>query len=105
MILLMLRFPNLENLAVFNNRVGENFSTANIITPNYDMYNWEYSMVEGVWEPTDFERIFVHPDTTSVYSTGLSSVQMLQNGNTLICSGRQGYSFELNPEGEVVWEI
>jgi hypothetical protein len=96
--------PEFGKLAVFNNRVGENFSTANIITPNYDMYSWAYGMVDGVWEPTDFERTFVHPDTTSVYSTGLSSVQMLQNGNTLICSGRQGYSFELNPEGEVVWE-
>jgi hypothetical protein len=39
-----------------------------------------------------------------MYSTGLSSVQLLPNGNTLIASGRQGYAFELTPDEEIVWE-
>lgn len=97
--------PNFGKLAVFNNRVGENYSTANIIAPDYDMYNWEYPLEEGeAWGPAEFDKIFFHPDTTAIYSTGLSSIQILPNGNTLICSGRQGYSFELNPDGDIVWE-
>jgi hypothetical protein len=39
-----------------------------------------------------------------MYSTGLSSVQFLPNGNVLLCSGRTGYSFELNQDNEIVWE-
>ena len=97
--------PDFGKFAVFNNRVGANYSTANIFAPEYDMYNWEYPLEEGeAWSPAEFDKIFFHPDTTAIYSTGLSSIQLLPNGNTLICSGRQGYSFELNPEGDIVWE-
>lgn len=96
--------PDHGKLAVFNNRLPGNISTGNVFAPNYDMYNWEYPMEDGVWGPTEFDRTFYHPDATSIYSTGLSSVQLLPNGNTLICSGRLGYTFELNPDGEIVWE-
>jgi len=34
----------------------------------------------------------------------LSSVQMLPNNNVLICSGRWGYTFEITPDNEIVWE-
>ena len=37
-------------------------------------------------------------------STGLSSAQILPNGNVLACVGRFGYSFETTPDGEIVWE-
>lgn len=34
----------------------------------------------------------------------MSSVQFLPNGNALVCVGRFGYTFELTPDNEVVWE-
>jgi hypothetical protein len=33
-----------------------------------------------------------------------TGAQRLENGNTLICQGRDGRFFEVTPEGEIVWE-
>ena len=96
--------PAYDKIAVFNNRVGENYSTVNLIQPNWNMYGWIYISISGTYLPTTFDQTITHPDTTQLFSTGLSSVQFLGNGNTLICSGRFGYSFELTPDNEIVWE-
>ena len=97
--------PNFGQIAIFNNRVGENFSTVNILQPSFDMYDWSFPFAEGRYLPADFSRTEVHPiDSTLLWSTGLSSVQYLPNSNLLVCVGRFGYSFELTPEGEIVWE-
>ena len=96
--------PEYGNIAFFNNRVGADFSTANIIVPPWDMYNWEYTLSADTWGPQDYQQTFMHPIPQKMYSTGLSSVQLLPNGNTLLCSGRFGYSFELTPDNEIVWE-
>ncbi|MCB0637877.1 MAG: aryl-sulfate sulfotransferase, partial [Lewinella sp.] len=96
--------PYYGRLAVFNNQVGEDYSTANIFSPVFDMYEWEYPMDGGIWGPADYDLTLAHPTPTAMYSTGLSSLQCLPNGNFLIMSGRQGYAFELTPENEIVWE-
>ena len=96
--------PDYGKIAVFNNQAGPDFSTANVISTPWDMYSWEYPLPEGDWEPMNFDRTITHPDPTAIYSTGLSSVQLLPNGNTLICAGRLGYSVELTPENSIVWE-
>lgn len=38
------------------------------------------------------------------YSSFISGVQRLPNGNTLICSGADGLVFEVHPSGKIVWE-
>ena len=96
--------PHFGKIAVFNNRVGADFSTVNIIPPPWDMYKWMYTEEAGVFPPQEFDLTLTHPEPTSLWSTGLSSVQLLPNGNTLITSGRFGYSFELTPEDDIVWE-
>ncbi|MEO1215461.1 MAG: aryl-sulfate sulfotransferase [Bacteroidota bacterium] len=96
--------PNFGDIAVFNNRVGSDFSTVNVIEPSWNMYGWSYLKNNGVFVPSDFDLTWTHPDTTRLFSTGLSSVQFLNNGNALITSGRFGYSFELTTSNEVVWE-
>ena len=94
--------PYFENIAVFNNRFGADFSQANIINPLWEMYDLAYNP-ENL--PIDYTETFRHPeDSTLLYSTGLSSVQILPNGNTLLISGRTGYAFELTPNDEIVWE-
>jgi hypothetical protein len=96
--------PDFGKIVVFNNRVGDDFSTANIFIPPWDMYNWSYEMSAGAYLPAAFDWTFTHPEPTQMHSTGLSSVQLLPNGNTLIDVGRWGYSFEVTPDDEIVWE-
>lgn len=96
--------PFFGRLAVFNNQVGEDFSTANIFNPGFDMYKLGYPMMGNVWGPNSFDLTIQHPEPTMMYSTGLSSIQVLPNGNFLICVGRFGYSFEITPDNEIVWE-
>jgi hypothetical protein len=40
----------------------------------------------------------------SFYSSYISSVQRLPNGNTLVCSGATGHFFEVTADKKVVWE-
>ncbi len=96
--------PDYGKIVVFNNRVGDDYSTANIFVPAWDMYNSSYEMSAGAYLPTEFDWTFTHPEPTKMYSTGLSSVQLLPNGNTLIEVGRFGYAFEFTPNEEIVWE-
>lgn len=95
--------PDFGSVVVFNNRVGADFSTAEVFRSSWDMYISDYEEFNGTFPPYE-SRTINHPDPTSIYSTGLSSVQLLPNGNTLICSGRRGYIVELNMDGNVVWE-
>lgn len=97
--------PYFGKFAMFNNGAGPDFSTFNIMTPPWDMYKNRYEMSNGVWGPLDFDLNLTYPgNPQAVYSTGLSSIQVLPNNNFLICSGRQGYSFEMTMDGEIVWE-
>lgn len=98
--------PHYGKIGVFNNRAGADYSTANIINAPIEMYDWVYfQQPDGSYFPEDFDLTIQHPeDSTRMYSTGLSSVQILPNGNTLICVGRFGYSFEVTPDNEIVWE-
>ncbi len=96
--------PDFGKLAVFNNRIGSDFSVANIVEPVFDMYTYSYQMNNGKWLPEVASDTIAHPIPQMLYSTGLSSVQILPNGNRLLCSGRFGYSFELTPSNEIVWE-
>lgn len=97
--------PYYGRIAVFNNQVGEGLSTADVLNTGYDQDTDTYPFDGTVFGDSDFERTVVHPtgDIRSV-SDGLSSVQILPNGNWLICSGRWGYTYELDPEGKIVWE-
>ena len=99
--------PYFDNIAVFNNRVGTDFSTANIFKPQFDMYMWQFGFDEAntqTYFPLDFELTLTHPEPQKMYSTGLSSFQLLPNGNYFIAVGRFGYCFEMTPNSEIVWE-
>jgi hypothetical protein len=96
--------PQYGKIAVFNNRAGSNYSTVNTIIPPWDMYEWRYLKADQKFLPTNLDLTITHPDTTKLWSTGMSSTQWLPNGNMLIMSGRFGYAFELTPDNEIVWE-
>lgn len=97
--------PFYGKVAAFNNRIGPDYSGGIVFTPPFDMYSFSFPMNGNVWGPEQADWSFVYPgDSTEMYSTGLSSIQLLPNGNYLFCSGRQGYSFEVTPGNEIVWE-
>lgn len=92
-----------NDISVFNNRINNEFSSVNVIRPNFDNSLNTYEFNQS-FLPSEFEWEFVHPDTNKMFSSGLSSVQKLPNNNTLICSGRHGYFFEINSDNDIVWE-
>jgi len=99
--------PHFNKIAFFNNQVGEDFSQVNVINQPWDMYTWTYEFDDdmGFYGPFDYDLTIQHPvDPTELFSTGLSSTQFLPNGNNLITSGRFGYTFEVTPDNEIVWE-
>jgi hypothetical protein len=88
-------------MAVFNNRVNPQFSEAATINTGFNIDTWSYDFSM----PVDFEKRVKYPfSSTKIVSDGLSSVQILPNGNWLIMFGRWGFAFEITDDGEVVWE-
>ena len=97
--------PDFGKLAVYNNRVGTNYSTGNTWTPSYDAINGQYLLTNNQFGPADFDWTIKHPvDSTLLYSNSLSSAQILPNGNALLLAGRFGHAFEISPQNELVWE-
>ena len=99
--------PQFGKIAVFNNQFADDFSVVSVITPPFVMYDQEYTFDNSTnnFLPLTYDFNLAHPvDSTDLWSTGLSSVQFLPNGNALIMAGRFGYAFELTPDNEIVWE-
>ncbi|MGK0365111.1 MAG: hypothetical protein ACI85O_002175 [Saprospiraceae bacterium] len=96
--------PNAGDIVVFNNRIGEDFSTIETFTSSWEMYSGDYETFNGAFFPVVFDNTITHPTPQSLYSTGLSSAQLLPNGNILACSGRHGYIVEMTANNDVVWE-
>ncbi len=96
--------PMVGKIGFFNNRVGADFSTANIMTPAFDMYLNAFGIENGKFLPETTDITITHPVPQELFSSGLSSLQVLNNDNYLITSGRFGYSFELTPDNRIVWE-
>lgn len=98
--------PYYGMISIFNNRVDDSLSTANIIAPEINS-DGTYNLDErGNFLPESFELISTHPqDPKLFFSTGLSSTQVLPNNNLLVFAGRTGRAFEVEPVGgDIVWE-
>jgi hypothetical protein len=93
--------PGAGNLTLFNNRwaanqsavfelvLPRNGSGALVIGPN-----GRYGPVAPVWSYA----------AVGFYSGIVSSAERQANGNTLICSGAQGWLFEVTATGQIVWQ-
>ena len=92
------------NISIFNNIKEEAHSYVGMIAPSFDTLSQRYLLSsDSIFLPQDFYYEWSHPEADVIYSTGLSSVQVLPNNNKLICSGRNGITVELSPEEEIVW--
>ncbi|MCP4345241.1 MAG: DUF1565 domain-containing protein [Desulfobacterales bacterium] len=98
-------YPGEDNILIFNNgmeRTGGNYSSVEEITPPADA-NGNYSLTSGsAYEPES--QTWTYDIATEYYSSNISGAQRLPNGNTLICSGANGYFLEVTSDKETVWE-
>lgn len=98
-------YPYFGSVAVFNNRFAADYSAAHMFTPVADTINLRFEMIGEVWGPETYDVTVLHPVSPQMmYSSGLSSFQVLPNENYLLLNGRTGYAFEMTPENEIVWE-
>ena len=93
------------DMVLYNNRVSVSLSTVDIIKTPISDDGQSYLQNDGVYLPMTYDQRVSHPgEEVRSNSTSLSSAQVLDNGNFLICAGRWGFTYELTPENEVVWE-
>jgi hypothetical protein len=94
------------NLTVFNNgleRPEGPWSSVDEWTPPVDA-NGRYALDGGPFGPVALAWQYRAPEPTRFYAPFISGAQRLANGNTLVCSGTGGESFEVTRGGEIVWE-
>jgi hypothetical protein len=97
-------WPNGGNLTVFNNGGDRGWSSVMEIEPPLED-DGSYTLdPDQPWGPPTPRWTYVAPERASFYAPFISGAHRLANGNTFICSGPQGWFFEVTPGGEVVWE-
>ncbi len=92
-------------LLVFNNKIGADISVGEILRTTFDTLGQKYlKQPDGNYFPEESTRQVSHPDSLKNDSTHASNIQLLENGNFLICAASQGRIFELTDDEEPVWE-
>ena len=95
--------PGAGDLSLFNNGNGRSigYSSVDVITP--PLVNGEYVIEPGsAWGPV--APNWTWDQGTDMYGTAISGAERLENGNTLVTWGQRGTFYEVNLEGEIVWE-
>ena len=98
--------PGAGHLMLFNNDVPgpekKNYSTVLEIVPPVDAEGRYLVPESGPFGPA--EPVWKYEDQGTFHSEFISGAERLENGNTLICEGKNGRFLEVTPEGEIVWE-
>ena len=95
--------PDEGKLMMFNNGNGRYpaYSSVDIIEPPVE--NGTYVIESnGTFGPA--EPLWSWNNDEAMYSAFISGSQALENGNVLVTHGTQGTLYEVNREGEIVWE-
>lgn len=97
-------------LTCFNNGLGRpgNFDDRYSQVPVIDTEvraDGSYALVNGTYSPEGLQLVYdINETNTFFYSSYTSGAEFLPNGNIHITVGQEGRMFEINPEGEVVWD-
>ncbi len=100
--------PGAGNIIVFNNggiafgRDG-NYSTIDEFTPPTKGFNYHLEPGQA-FGPSAPVWTYQATPRTHFYSSFISGVQRLANGNTFIDEGENGRLFEVTPSSQIVWE-
>jgi hypothetical protein len=97
-----------DNILVFNNGIdrpeGNYSSVEEIISPVDESGHYPPLSPGTAHGPAEQAWIYIAEPPESFFSGNVSGAQRLANGNTLICSGKNGRFFEITPENNIVWE-
>jgi len=98
-------FPNEGNFMTFNNGFGRGYSSIEIIeqpTPDSD---GNYPIGSDAFLPNSPNTVYDDQGNPGAFNSPfVSSAYMLEGGNIIIDSGNQGRIFEVNTNGDIVWE-
>lgn len=91
--------PNPGYLAAYNNKgVSSNASCGDQVDPPYDGYN--YSITPGsAFTPASYTL----RQPSGGYNSNMGNIQVLPNGNILICIATAGIIKEFSPSGTLLW--
>ncbi|MFT5829571.1 MAG: hypothetical protein ACI9D0_000146 [Bacteroidia bacterium] len=98
--------PGAGNILVFNNQVPGPVQHSEVweLTRQADA-GGNYPLAPGAaFGPAAPTWSYAAPVVSDFNSGFLSSAQRMPNGNTMVCSGVQGWLFEVDPAGTKVWE-
>lgn len=93
--------PDDGKILFFNNQAGTDSSTVCVFNPPIDSPGFYTNPGSDAFGPDEFDWVY---GSTEIFSSNISGVQRLPNGNTLICAGTSGKFREVNVDGHVVWE-
>ncbi len=99
--------PGAGDLTVFNNGQGRGavpFSSVDQITPPWTVDEGFVRVAGLPFGPAAANWTYQAKRPREFFSGHISGAIRLADGNTLIASGEQGWMFEVNSEGERVWE-
>ncbi len=97
-------FPGEGHVLLFNNDKGGDSSAITEVELPIDMGGGFTLEPDGTFGPAAPFWEYVAPVPTDFYSALASSARRAKNGNTLVDSALQGWIFEVNSAGELVWE-
>ncbi len=87
-----------------NGRLGGDYSSIEEWWPSITEKGQYVIEASSAFAPSQSTWSYSAETPSDFYSSFISGVQRLPNGNTLICSGEKGEVFEINAAGEIVWQ-
>jgi len=96
--------PGAGNILIFNNGLDRGYSSVEELIPPIDAEGKYTLSGSGTYGPVKPTWQYTAENKTDFYSSEISGVQRLPNGNTLVCAGVLGTFFEITPQKEAVWK-
>ncbi|NCA84492.1 MAG: T9SS type A sorting domain-containing protein [Clostridia bacterium] len=100
-------YPDEGKIMVFNNgqnRPGGNYSSVDAIEAVMDGEGHYVKASDGTYLPENLSWQYLADDPGSFYAMNISGAEQMPNGNLLICEGPNGHFFEVDLDGNVLWE-
>jgi hypothetical protein len=93
------------DLIIFNNGASRGWSSIDVLTPPIDSDGNYIINPNEVTGPTSLNWTYAEENLTDFFSSHVSGATRQPNGNTLICEGNGGRLFEVDLNGNKVWEF
>lgn len=96
-------YPNAGKLLIFNNGIGRNYSSAEIVTPPQTAPGDYAPPGSQAFGPAVADRSVVTALQTDFFTRIMGGAQQLPNGNMLMTNAAGGYAIELDSMGQLLW--